>query len=117
TARRSVKPARIVQSGAPFINLDEAQEITVNSSESALMARAASSATVKPLSLVSGDFDGDGVPDLVGGYSDNGSDMISMFRGNVSAAFPHSSEPTASPLTRTNDKGPSLPSAHALPPP
>src|SRR5262249_39462922 len=118
TARRaSARPAHVVQNGAPFINLDEAREVTVNSSESALLARAADSASVKPLSLVSGDFDGDGIADLVGGYSDGDGDVISMFRGNVAAAFPHSAEANARRLSGRGDEGPFISSGNAFAPP
>lgn len=43
----------------------------------------------RPLSLASGDFDEDGVPDLVCGYASQGAGLLTLHRGNVDPLFPH----------------------------
>jgi hypothetical protein len=43
----------------------------------------------KPLSLASADFDEDGTPDLVTGYSFDGRGIVSLMRGNVDAIYPN----------------------------
>jgi hypothetical protein len=43
----------------------------------------------EPLSLGSGDFDEDGVPDLISGYATSGEGRITIQRGNVNALWPY----------------------------
>ena len=49
----------------------------------------------KPLALASGDFDEDGVPDLLAGYAAGNSGLLVMYRGNVAAIHPYSVEAEA----------------------
>ena len=44
---------------------------------------------VQPLTLASGDFDQDGVPDLVSGYKSGNGGTITVHRGNVAALWPY----------------------------
>ena len=46
---------------------------------------------VRPTALAAGDFDGDGVTDLVCGYTGLDGNFVTLHRGNVDAIFPHSS--------------------------
>jgi len=46
----------------------------------------------EPLSLASADFDEDGVPDLITGYSFGGRGIVTLMRGNVDAIYPNSPE-------------------------
>gem|GEM_PF-1178345 len=43
----------------------------------------------RPLSLVAGDFDEDGVADLIGGYAGGNRGIVSLSRGNVDAIYPN----------------------------
>ena len=43
-----------------------------------------------PTALAQGDFDGDGVPDLVVGYAGSASSFVTLQRGNVDSIYPHS---------------------------
>lgn len=43
----------------------------------------------EPLALAAGDFDEDGVPDLVCGYGIAGGGVVSLRRGNVDSLFPN----------------------------
>ena len=49
----------------------------------------------EPLSLASADFDEDGVPDLIGGYANRQSGIVTLHRGNVDALYPNSVEAQA----------------------
>lgn len=42
-----------------------------------------------PLALAAGDFDEDGVPDLIAGYSAAGGGVLSLNRGNAAAIYPN----------------------------
>lgn len=42
----------------------------------------------KPLSLAAGDFDGDGVDDLISGYATENGGLLTVHRGNVDSIFP-----------------------------
>ncbi|MFN2579356.1 MAG: Calx-beta domain-containing protein, partial [Pyrinomonadaceae bacterium] len=45
-----------------------------------------------PLSLASADFDEDGVPDLISGYSYNRQGIVTLLRGNVDSIYPNAPE-------------------------
>ncbi len=47
---------------------------------------------LKPLSLASADFDGDGVADLAAGFATEDGGVVVLYRGNVDALYPHSPE-------------------------
>src|SRR5262245_1971612 len=50
---------------------------------------------LRPLSLASGDFDRDGVPDLVVGYGDGAAGIVVLYRGNVDSIYPNTPEARA----------------------
>lgn len=43
----------------------------------------------EPRSLAAGDFDGDGIPDLIAGFEVSGAGLIALYRGNADALYPH----------------------------
>lgn len=57
-----------------------------------------------PLSLASGDFDGDGVPDLAVGYRSPAGGLTVVYRGNVDAIYPNTPQ-----AKRRNRRTPFLP--------
>src|SRR5262249_60354884 len=42
----------------------------------------------RPLSLATGDFDEDGMPDLLSGYASGAAGAIKLRRGNIAAVYP-----------------------------
>jgi uncharacterized repeat protein (TIGR01451 family) len=48
--------------------------------------------SAEPLALASGDFDQDGVADLIVGYKDANRGILTLLRGNVDSVFPNSLE-------------------------
>jgi len=68
----------------------------------------------EPLSLAAADFDEDGVPDLVTGYSHDGRGIVSLRRGNVDSIYPHSPEAKQSEIAGNFTTGPFLSTAHVF---
>jgi hypothetical protein len=71
------------QHSSSVVSLGESQSIPTHYVGSALAADA------RPLALASGDFDEDGVPDLISGYAISNSGAISLHRGNIDALWPY----------------------------
>src|ERR1700691_5478834 len=80
---------RAEKTGTSALSLRDGESVATTYSgnsdgTSALMHRLA-----RPASLASGDFDEDGVPDLVAGYSTGNGGIVSIHRGNVNALWPY----------------------------
>jgi uncharacterized repeat protein (TIGR01451 family) len=60
------------------------------------LARSLRQRSARPSALASGDFDQDGIADLIAGYADSDGGVICFMRGNANAVFPASrrEEPT-----------------------
>ena len=68
------------RSGTPFLSLCEGH---------ALSNGVAQAGSAQPLALAAGDFDEDGVPDLVSAYAESRGGKITIHRGNVHALWPY----------------------------
>ena len=79
----SGKFAPAVERAAPGLPLVKGRSVPAHFSGANLAADA------DPVSLASGDFDGDGVPDLVSGFAVSGGGRISIHRGNINALWPY----------------------------
>src|SRR5262245_42462599 len=76
--------------GAPWINLADGVGLEATFTGEPQYARAAAHAT--PRSLVSADFDEDGMPDLAAAHEADGAGLVAIHRGNVDALFPNTPE-------------------------
>jgi len=74
-----VTTVHAAQRGAPFLNLCDGHAL----------GNLAGMGQAQPLALASGDFDEDGVPDLVSGFAVGKGGVITMHRGNVNALWPY----------------------------
>ena len=68
------------QRGTSTLSLCDGHGISGNAAQTGLST---------PLALASGDFDEDGVPDLVSGFGEGKAGAITVHRGNVAALWPY----------------------------
>ncbi|HEX6284160.1 MAG TPA: hypothetical protein VFZ71_04770, partial [Pyrinomonadaceae bacterium] len=76
--------------GQPFMNLQDGREMSVAYRGDQAAVAALQSGAAQPRALDTADFDRNGTPDLVAGYSFNGSGIITIQRGNPDAFAPAS---------------------------
>ncbi|HSE98721.1 MAG TPA: FG-GAP-like repeat-containing protein, partial [Blastocatellia bacterium] len=81
--------------GNPWINLSNGRDLLTDYSGAARMAEYLEAGQSVPLSLASGDFDEDGVPDLVTAYSTAGGGLLTIHRGNIDSIYPDTLEARA----------------------
>src|ERR1041384_4257751 len=74
--------------GRPFLNLKDGRDMTVTYRGDRAAATALQSGAAQARSLASADFDRNGTPDVVAGYSYNGGGIITLQRGNPDAFAP-----------------------------
>ena len=72
----------------PFFKLEEGREIAVEYRGDGALIEALRSGAAQSRSLAWADFDGNGTPDVVAGYSFNGVGMVTLQRGNPDAYAP-----------------------------
>src|ERR1051326_1196673 len=70
--------------GSPWINLRDGHDL--------LTSEGKALAAAQPLALAAGDFDEDGVPDLLSAYHSPSGSLIVLHRGNVDAIYPNTRE-------------------------
>jgi hypothetical protein len=78
--------------GNPTINLSDGREILTSYAGPAELRQALEQNKAEGQSLAAADFDEDGVPDLVSGYSHNGRGIVMLQRGNVDSIYPNTQE-------------------------
>lgn len=98
--------------GEPWVKLLGGRDIQTRfrDSEAASMIESDS----EPLSLFAADFDGDGVPDLVSGYSVAGRGVLVIQSGNIDAIYPNSQWATERRRQGTFTSAPFLPGARVV---
>src|SRR5215216_7835431 len=74
--------------GKPFLNLQDGHAMSVTYRGDQAAAAALQSGAAQARSLASADFDFNGTPDVVAGYSFNGGGIITLQRGNPEAFAP-----------------------------
>ena len=74
--------------GNPWINLTDGHDVLTEYSKGSRTL----DQEANPAALASGDFDGDGVPDLVSAYSTAGGGSLTIHRGNVDSIYPYTAE-------------------------
>src|SRR5262249_8002779 len=57
----------------------------------------------RPLALATGDFDEDGVPDLLSGYASGGAGAIKLRRGDIAAVYPAYRDSKSAELETANE--------------
>ena len=83
---------KATNTGNPTISLGDGHELLTAFAGPGELVAALQKHQAEPLSLASADFDEDGVPDLVSGYSYDGRGIITLLRGNVDAIYPNAPE-------------------------
>jgi uncharacterized repeat protein (TIGR01451 family) len=78
--------------GAPRINLADGREVLTAYAGDRALQQLLEQNLVQPLAVASGDFDEDGVPDLISAYAGPSSGVLTLHRGNVDAIYPHTTE-------------------------
>ena len=98
--------------GFPYINLADGREIASSYSGPQHLAQALLQDQARPLSMASGDFDADGTPDLICGYSGPTGGLVALYRGNVDSVYPNTPDAKRrSGVERFSSPPPFLPDA------
>ena len=83
-------PATLTKIAPQKLYLQEEKPLTVTYVGNPASVYSLTSGLAKPLSLASGDFDGDGVEDLIAGYAVPKGGLLVIHRGNLDAFAPQS---------------------------
>ena len=87
TAKTAIT-VQAAERGKPFLNLQDGREMAVAYRGDQKLTNALQEGAAQPRTLSSGDFDHNGTPDLVAGYSFNGAGMVTLQQGNPDAFAP-----------------------------
>jgi trimeric autotransporter adhesin len=111
-AAPGANPGAGLQSG-PKIWLAEPQAVAVNHLGSASVVAPLLAGQAQPLAMISADVDGDGIADLLVGYSTPNGGAIAVYRGNLDAFAPQS-DASFQAIGRGQFPSPFLPDAKAF---
>jgi len=78
--------------GNPWINLRDGHDLSTTYTGEARLEQVLKQNLARPLTLALGDFDEDGVPDLVSGYAFSGGGVLCLHRGNIDSIYPNNPE-------------------------
>ncbi len=84
--------------GNPLINLSDGRDVSADYKEAADFKSVQASYLLTPLALAAGDFDEDGVPDLVSGYPGPGGGILVLHQGNADSIYSKDGDHSASPF-------------------
>ena len=91
-ARLSATPTVQAAHINPEISLQNGYDLLTTYTGPAELTKALEQNLAQPLSLASADFDEDGVPDLISGYSYGGRGIVTLLRGNIDSIYPNAPE-------------------------
>jgi HYR domain/FG-GAP-like repeat len=96
----------------PRINVSDGQVLPTCYTGAAELELALQQNRARPLALASADFDEDGIPDLVSGYANANSGILTLHRGNADSIYPNSPEARQRRANGEFIDSPFLPEAH-----
>src|SRR2546427_7461984 len=91
SAQQDVITLRAENPDQPWIKISS-RTLATNTRDALSQTDSSSLNSVRPLSLASDDFNGDGFPDLVCGYASRQGGLLTIYRGNPEAYSPHDPE-------------------------
>ena len=94
--------------GNPYVNVTDGRPLSTVHEVAPTAETTSSTAQLTPLALTSGDFTGDGLPDLVSTYTDGFQGMVRLHPGNMDAHDPNSPAAQAHKQTGTFSDEPFL---------
>src|SRR2546423_9876067 len=74
--------------GNPYLNLKDGRQMTVNYRAVSGVTNALQNGTASSRALAAADLDGDGAPDVVAGYANGGTGIITVQKGNPEGFAP-----------------------------
>jgi len=74
--------------GKGLLNPRDGRALNAEYADETSVSQVLRAGSAQPLTLASGDFDGDGAPDLITGYKSSGGGILTLQRGNVDAFAP-----------------------------
>jgi hypothetical protein len=78
--------------GSPRVNFADGRDCVATVAGPAEITQAIEQNIARPLAMAAADFDEDGVADLVSGYANSDSGIITLHRGNLDSIYPNSPE-------------------------
>jgi parallel beta-helix repeat protein len=81
-----------ISKASASISLNNGHDLMVSYSGSRDLAQILEQNQAQPLAMATADFDEDGVPDLISGYTGAGRGILALYRGNVDSIYPESPE-------------------------